>query len=78
MAADTDGHLTKIQSIHDFKVIQQTKNEGEHPQLDNIYKKTYVNILFNGEINTGHLLPNTENKMRISLSSFRLTLSNKY
>ena len=56
------------------KNIQQTRNEGEHPQFDNIYKKTYVNIIFNGEINTGHLLPNTENKMRISLSSFQFNI----
>lgn len=70
MPTDTDGHLTKIQSIHDFKTFSKLRMKENILNLITSTRKTYVNILFNGEINTGHLLPNTKNKMRIYLSSF--------
>ena len=72
MPTDTDGHLTKIQPIHNFKTLSKL---GMKNILNLITStKKYVNIIFNDEINTGHLLLNTENKTRISLSSFQFNV----
>ena len=75
MPIDTEKHLTKSNPFMIKKkfFFSQLGMKENFPNLITSTKNK-VKIIFNGEINTDHLLPNTKNKIRISLSPLQFNV----